>query len=59
MLTQQRLLGLLADGQLHSGSELAEVLGISRAAVWKQVGQLEKLDLHVQAQISGRQVGPR
>jgi BirA family biotin operon repressor/biotin-[acetyl-CoA-carboxylase] ligase len=50
MLTQQRLLGLLADGQLHSGNELAEVLGISRAAVWKQVGQLEKLDLVVQAQ---------
>ncbi len=50
MLTQQRLLGLLADGQLHSGNELAEELGISRAAVWKQVGQLEKLDLVVQAQ---------
>ncbi|TDJ45114.1 MAG: biotin--[acetyl-CoA-carboxylase] ligase [Gammaproteobacteria bacterium] len=50
MLTQQRLLGLLADGQLHSGNELAEELGISRAAVWKQVGQLEKLDLAVRAQ---------
>ena len=50
MLTQQRLLGLLADGRLHSGNELAEVLGISRAAVWKQVGQLEKLDLDVRAQ---------
>lgn len=50
MLTQQRLLGLLADGQLHSGNELAEQLGLSRAAVWKQAGQLQKLGLEVQAQ---------
>jgi len=50
MSTQQRLLGLLADGKLHSGTELAEVLGLSRAAVWKQIGQLEKLGLEVQAQ---------
>jgi BirA family biotin operon repressor/biotin-[acetyl-CoA-carboxylase] ligase len=48
--TQHRLLELLADGQLHSGNELAAALGISRAAVWKHVGQLEKLDLQVQAQ---------
>lgn len=29
------LLRLLADGQLHSGAELAAALGVSRAAVWK------------------------
>ena len=50
MSTQQRLLGLLADGQLHSGNELAEELGLSRAAVWKHVGQLDQLNLKVQAQ---------
>lgn len=36
------LLGLLSDGQFHSGEELGELLGVSRAAVWKQ---LQKLDL--------------
>jgi BirA family biotin operon repressor/biotin-[acetyl-CoA-carboxylase] ligase len=34
------LLGLLADGELHSGEELAAVLSVSRAAVWKQLRQL-------------------
>ena len=33
------LLNLLADGELHSGEMLAERLGISRTAVWKQVGR--------------------
>jgi BirA family biotin operon repressor/biotin-[acetyl-CoA-carboxylase] ligase len=50
MSTQQRLLGLLADGKLHSGNELAGALGISRAAVWKHINRLAKLELHVQAQ---------
>jgi BirA family biotin operon repressor/biotin-[acetyl-CoA-carboxylase] ligase len=35
------LLCLLADGELHSGEELAAALGISRAAVWKRLQQLE------------------
>jgi BirA family biotin operon repressor/biotin-[acetyl-CoA-carboxylase] ligase len=33
------LLNLLADGEFHSGEALAERLGISRTAVWKQVGR--------------------
>ena len=41
----QRLLELLADGNLHSGSELAATLGMSRSAVWKQIHQLESLGL--------------
>jgi BirA family biotin operon repressor/biotin-[acetyl-CoA-carboxylase] ligase len=36
------LLRLLADGALHSGEELAAALGISRAAVWKRLQQLEE-----------------
>ncbi len=32
-----RLLQLLSDGAFHSGVELAQALGISRAAVWKQI----------------------
>jgi BirA family biotin operon repressor/biotin-[acetyl-CoA-carboxylase] ligase len=36
----ERLLRLLADGGLHSGERLAAALGITRAAVWKQVAEL-------------------
>jgi BirA family biotin operon repressor/biotin-[acetyl-CoA-carboxylase] ligase len=50
MSVQQQLLRLLADGQLHSGSELAAELGVSRSAVWKNVRQLEALELEVAAQ---------
>lgn len=37
----QLLLSALADGQLHSGEELAAVLGVSRAAVWKRIHSLD------------------
>ncbi|MDF1764647.1 MAG: biotin--[acetyl-CoA-carboxylase] ligase, partial [Oleibacter sp.] len=39
------LLGILADGQFHSGEALGEALGVSRAAVWKQLKKLEDLDI--------------
>ena len=41
----QKLLGLLSDGQFHSGEELGEKLGISRAAIWKKLKSLEELGL--------------
>ncbi|WP_354011105.1 bifunctional biotin--[acetyl-CoA-carboxylase] ligase/biotin operon repressor BirA [Endozoicomonas lisbonensis] len=41
----EKLLSLLADGHFHSGEELGEVLGISRAAVWKKLKALEGLGL--------------
>lgn len=40
-----KLLSLLADGQFRSGEWLGERLGISRAAVWKQLKKLEALDI--------------
>ena len=40
---------LLADGQLHSGSELASTLGCSRTAVWKHLQALDALGLEVAA----------
>ena len=40
-----KLLGLLSDGQFHSGEELGESLGVSRAAVWKQLKKLDDLDI--------------
>lgn len=41
------LLRILADGTLHSGQYLAQALGISRTAVWKQLAQIEALGLRV------------
>lgn len=50
----KKLLILLADGEFHSGTRLAEILGISRAAVCKHINQLaEQLDLNIAA-ISGK-----
>ncbi len=37
----QQLLAILSDGQYHSGEALGATLGISRAAVWKLVQQLQ------------------
>jgi len=36
------LLGLLSDGKFHSGDELGKSLGVSRAAVWKQVQKTQE-----------------
>jgi BirA family biotin operon repressor/biotin-[acetyl-CoA-carboxylase] ligase len=37
------LLTILADGNFHSGEELGTRLGVTRAAVWKQLKKLESL----------------
>lgn len=36
------VLPLLANGEFHSGQVLAEALGVSRTAVWKQVNRLNQ-----------------
>ncbi|WP_052700248.1 bifunctional biotin--[acetyl-CoA-carboxylase] ligase/biotin operon repressor BirA [Methylocucumis oryzae] len=46
---QQQILMLLADGQFHSGTDLAKRLTISRAAVWKHVQALIALGLNFSA----------
>ena len=43
------LLELLADGEIHSGQELADVLGVSRTAIWKQLAKLENVGLVLQS----------
>lgn len=43
------VIGLLADGAHHSGEELGEHLGISRAAVWKYIKRLEELGLQLES----------
>jgi len=50
---QKKIIALLADGEFHSGTELAHALGISRSAVWKQLGSLNELGLQ-HAAVSGK-----
>jgi BirA family biotin operon repressor/biotin-[acetyl-CoA-carboxylase] ligase len=47
------LVAMLAAGREWSGSSLAATLGVTRAAVWKQIEQLRALGLPVQA-VAGR-----
>lgn len=44
----ERLLRLLSDGEFHAGDQLGELLGVSRAAIWKQIQKLQEcgLDIH-------------
>lgn len=42
------LIQALADGEFHSGEALGSVLGISRAAVWKRIGQLAAVGVDVE-----------
>ncbi len=49
MTRRGELLRLLADGELHSGEELATALAITRAAVWKQLRQLGEWGIAVDA----------
>lgn len=42
------LISLLADGSFHSGVELGRRLGITRAAVWKNISQLEDIGLQTE-----------
>lgn len=50
---QKKILILLADGEFHSGTELAVALGISRSAVWKQLHGLVEWGLEYSA-VSGK-----
>ncbi|WP_298453464.1 biotin--[acetyl-CoA-carboxylase] ligase [uncultured Marinobacter sp.] len=47
------LVALLSDGQVHSGESLAQKLGVSRTAIWKQVRRLMDRGFEV-ASIRGR-----
>lgn len=47
------LIQCLADGEYHSGEHLGQQLGVSRAAVWKMVQQLDAAGLAVES-VRGR-----
>ena len=50
METQLKIVRRLADGEFHSGEDLAAALGISRAAVWKAVHRAgEALGLEIES----------
>jgi len=49
MTVRYELIELLSDGRFHSGEDLAARLGVTRAAVWKQVRSLEGLGFDIQA----------
>lgn len=51
--TLHQLLQRLADGEYHSGDELGDWLGISRAAVWKQLRKLGEVGLPLES-VRGR-----
>ncbi|MGD8570444.1 MAG: bifunctional biotin--[acetyl-CoA-carboxylase] ligase/biotin operon repressor BirA [Gammaproteobacteria bacterium] len=42
-----QILAILADGQFHSGQELANQLGLSRSGVWKVIQTLESRGIEV------------
>lgn len=47
------LVPMLADGEFHSGQDLAAELEVSRTAIWKQLNRLEELGLAVES-VKGR-----
>ena len=54
MDTRHLLIRCLADGEFHSGELLAQQLGLSRAAIWKQIkGLREQWGMEIHA-VSGR-----
>lgn len=51
--TTLKILNILNDCRLHSGTEIAESLGISRTAVWKVIKRLEQYNIEIESQHSG------
>ncbi|MCV2404009.1 biotin--[acetyl-CoA-carboxylase] ligase [Marinomonas sp. C2222] len=49
----QKILSLLSDNQFHSGEELGEALGVTRAAVWKKLKKLESIGVAINS-VKGR-----
>ena len=50
---QKKILTLLADGEFHSGPELADLLCVSRSAICKQLSGLSALGIYHSA-VSGK-----
>lgn len=48
-MSQIDLIKLLSDGEFHAGSEVGEILGVTRAAIWKQMQKLQDFGLEVES----------
>ncbi|MCB1669334.1 MAG: bifunctional biotin--[acetyl-CoA-carboxylase] ligase/biotin operon repressor BirA [Porticoccaceae bacterium] len=48
-VSESLLLKYLSDGRYHSGEELGELMGVTRTAVWKQVGKLNEQGISVES----------
>ena len=46
---REKVVALLADGEVHSGAAIARIMQCSRTTVWKQLRQLQTLGLEVAA----------
>ncbi|GMQ92020.1 MAG: bifunctional biotin--[acetyl-CoA-carboxylase] ligase/biotin operon repressor BirA [Gammaproteobacteria bacterium] len=53
MTTRTAVLKILADGEFHSGTDLGQVIGVSRAAIHKAVKALQGSDIQIQS-VTGR-----
>ncbi len=53
MQVAYEVLHLLSDGKFHSGTLLAQHLGVSRSSIWKGIAFLRKLELPIQS-VTGR-----
>ncbi|MDX1705942.1 bifunctional biotin--[acetyl-CoA-carboxylase] ligase/biotin operon repressor BirA [Pseudidiomarina sp.] len=52
-LNINRIIELLADGQFHSGSDVGELLGVSRTSIGQYIDAIEKLGIDV-FRVSGK-----
>ena len=50
MLSQQALLTVLSDGEWHSGEDLGAHFNVSRAAIWKQLKQLQAAGIALESE---------
>ncbi|MBS0272031.1 MAG: biotin--[acetyl-CoA-carboxylase] ligase [Proteobacteria bacterium] len=51
--TTFKIVDILNDCKLHTGTNIAETLGISRTAVWKVVQRLKQYNIHIESQHQG------
>ena len=47
MSKDAQILAMLADGQFHSGQELAQQFGLSRSGIWKCIQSLQSKGVEV------------
>ncbi|MFV8819271.1 bifunctional biotin--[acetyl-CoA-carboxylase] ligase/biotin operon repressor BirA [Haliea sp. E17] len=52
-MTDNRVISLLASGEFVSGQSIADALGVSRTAVWKQLNKLAEIGVELES-VKGR-----